>query len=762
MSGTSKKILLVEDEPIARTVYQNRLKREGFEITFAEDGEQALELLSKTQPDLVTLDLMLPKVNGAEVLKYIRSDERLKNTPVLVISNAYMTELSQKAIESGATRGMSKTECTPAKLVETVRDMLGLGSAFDLSDKQVTEDEQAQAFAAAAEAAMDDELTLKETREEFLQKSAVEVARIREFSLAYIKAGATPEAKEPLTTLYQQVRFFATRAGLSGCIRIALLSNAFEALLFETLFKPAKASQTAAQTVAQAVDCLERFCHDKSAKICEAIPKAKILVVDDDAICNYAVVSALKRAHFEPESSEDPVKALKMAEAARYDVVFLDINMPGLNGFEVCERLRALPDYKETPVIFITSNADFQNRAKSILSGGNDFIPKPVSPVELVMKTTMRLLRPQGLTEKAAVTTGPQPLNIFATKEKEAPHTTTPAPVTPVLPEVTAPSPEPAKSEIKAELPAQEPSLRMATPEKEIKLPKPEREIAPPKPVEPEKVALAEEAKPNGVPTNGKSHAITENLHLAKPDGETPKVESEPPRLKVEAAAPKLEIKIDPPKPEVEAEAPKLEIKIDPPKPEPETPKLEVKLEEPKPEPAPVEPEKPVVSPEASKEVAPPAPVEVKTEPEVKPEPPRAETLSSEPPLASPIVPPINPVIPRPAAPEISPSNNSTITMETKTKTTFDEAARGVARIIFGDENITDMNVRLTRIALEKYNVPGTHSVGEIARGVAQIIFGDEGTSDMNVRLTRIALERYNVAEILGAPKTDAPNVVAL
>ena len=87
--------------------------------------------------------------------------------------------------------------------------------------------------------------------------------------------------------------------------------------------------------------------------------------------------------------------------------------------------------------------------------------------------------------------------------------------------------------------------------------------------------------------------------------------------------------------------------------------------------------------------------------------------------------------------------------METNNKPTFDEAARGVARIIFGDDNISDMNVRLTRIALEKYNVPGK-SIDEVSRGVAQIIFGDDKLSDMNVRLTKIALERYNITDVLG------------
>ena len=171
MNGTEKKILLVEDEPIAQTLYQNRLQREGFQISFAEDGEVALSALAKEKPDLVVLDLMLPKVNGPEVLKHIRTQELLKSTPVLIISNAYMSELSQKAMESGATRGMLKTECTPARLVETVREMLGFRSAFDLSATPISDDKQAAEFEAAARTAMTDEMMLKESREEFIQKA---------------------------------------------------------------------------------------------------------------------------------------------------------------------------------------------------------------------------------------------------------------------------------------------------------------------------------------------------------------------------------------------------------------------------------------------------------------------------------------------------------------------------------------------------------------------------------------------------------------
>ena len=685
MNGTEKNILLVEDEPIAQTLYRNRLQREGFRISFAEDGEVALNALSKEKPDLVVLDLMLPKVNGPEVLKHIRTQERLKTTPVLIISNAYMSELSQKAMESGATRGMLKTECTPGRLVETVRDMLGFRSAFDVTDKPVTDDKQAEEFAAAAEAAMADEQNLKVTREEFIQKAPGEVTKIRESCLAYVKLAGMPAGEQPLNTLYKQVRFLATRAGLSGCVRIALLASAFEALLFEAVFKPGKATPSVAQTFAQAVDCLERLCQTNPGTT-EVIPKAKILVVDDDAVCNLAMVGALKRAHFEPVSVDDPQKAIEMAQTGKYDVVFLDINMPVLNGFQVCERLRGMPEYRETPVIFITGFGDFQNRARSILSGGNDLIPKPISPVELVLKTTIRLLQPQGSSpEKTASAAA------LRAAQNAASAAETPA----------APLPPPALIQTGASSAngtnGAPPVLKLAEAENRIDLPKVEQ----PK--------------------------------------ESPKSEILPPPLKMKEEEPKIEApKLELAKEELPKVDASKEASVPPPIPAPELPKLAEVKEEQKPVEA-KEEQVPVIKEE-------PKPVEAKVEEkpvEVKEVTTPIETISI-PPASEPAA-----VSAQQTTEPKSVSTNQT-SMETK-KTTIDEAARGVAQIIFGDENITDMNVRLTRIALERYT-GGTKSLAEIARGVSQIIFGDENTSEMNVRLTKIALERYNVAEILGAP----------
>jgi CheY-like chemotaxis protein len=103
----------------------------------------------------------------------------------------------------------------------------------------------------------------------------------------------------------------------------------------------------------------------------------------------------LKRANLDIVSVEDPLEGLKMLQANHYDLVLLDIDMPKLTGFEVCEKLRALPHYKTTPVIFVTAHSNFGNRTQGVLSGGNYFITKPVDPLELALKVTIHLFKAQ-------------------------------------------------------------------------------------------------------------------------------------------------------------------------------------------------------------------------------------------------------------------------------------------------------------------------------------------------------------------------------
>jgi adenylate cyclase len=120
-----------------------------------------------------------------------------------------------------------------------------------------------------------------------------------------------------------------------------------------------------------------------------------VLVVDDEIISRQAVVLALARASLASISVDDPQVALKLLQENRFSLIFLDVEMPGMSGFELCAKLRLLPACKATPVVFVTSLTDFGNRAHSALSGGNDLIAKPFLLMELAVKALTCVLKRQ-------------------------------------------------------------------------------------------------------------------------------------------------------------------------------------------------------------------------------------------------------------------------------------------------------------------------------------------------------------------------------
>src|SRR6185437_15266797 len=114
MKSTGKTVLFVEDNPLVITIYSNWLQREGFLVESCSDGLDAIERLPQLKPHLMILDLMLPMFDGMDVLKFVRETDGLKETPVLILSNAYMDDRAEKALKAGANKVLLKTQCTPA------------------------------------------------------------------------------------------------------------------------------------------------------------------------------------------------------------------------------------------------------------------------------------------------------------------------------------------------------------------------------------------------------------------------------------------------------------------------------------------------------------------------------------------------------------------------------------------------------------------------------------------------------------------------
>ena len=118
-------------------------------------------------------------------------------------------------------------------------------------------------------------------------------------------------------------------------------------------------------------------------------------MVDDEAISRRALIYALEKANLRCTSLEDPQAALALLADQHYDLILLDVDMPGLNGFDLCTRLRAHSANAQSPVIVVTGLAHFENRARSTLSGGSDLIAKPFLFMELALKDITHILRSQ-------------------------------------------------------------------------------------------------------------------------------------------------------------------------------------------------------------------------------------------------------------------------------------------------------------------------------------------------------------------------------
>jgi CheY-like chemotaxis protein len=168
-----------------------------------------------------------------------------------------------------------------------------------------------------------------------------------------------------------------------------------EELLNELNAKPKKVNLSTLRTVAQAVDFLEVLLEHAGPSCDPIIASPLILVLDDDSISRETICTALEKVDLRAVSLGDSGVALKLLEENRFDLVFLDVEMPGLKGYEVCQKLRATTANAKTPVVFVTALTDFETRAQSALSGGTDVIAKPIVLIELAVKAMIHLLRAQ-------------------------------------------------------------------------------------------------------------------------------------------------------------------------------------------------------------------------------------------------------------------------------------------------------------------------------------------------------------------------------
>ncbi len=124
-NNNKKKILLIEDEELIVSLLQRKLEMEGYEVFVARDGMEGIEIMKKTKPDLVLLDIIMPRMGGFKVMETMIKDNELRSIPVIIISNSGQPVELDRARKLGAKDWLIKTEFDPREVISKVKKQIG-------------------------------------------------------------------------------------------------------------------------------------------------------------------------------------------------------------------------------------------------------------------------------------------------------------------------------------------------------------------------------------------------------------------------------------------------------------------------------------------------------------------------------------------------------------------------------------------------------------------------------------------------------------
>ncbi|MBU0545637.1 response regulator [Patescibacteria group bacterium] len=119
-------VLLVEDDTFLIDIYKKKFEMEGFKVSISDNGEKGLADIKKKKPDIVMLDILLPKLDGFVVLEKMKADAETKNIPVILLTNLGQKDEVEKGLKLGAEDYMIKAHFKPSEIVDKVRKVLKL------------------------------------------------------------------------------------------------------------------------------------------------------------------------------------------------------------------------------------------------------------------------------------------------------------------------------------------------------------------------------------------------------------------------------------------------------------------------------------------------------------------------------------------------------------------------------------------------------------------------------------------------------------
>lgn len=369
------KILVVEDDYATSKLLSNYLTKWGYEPVIVNSAQQALKSVESEPFLAVLMDIVLPDANGFELLKQIREHPNSKNTPVIVCS--VETE-QQKAFLMGAVEYFVKP-INYKYLVEVLmsyklkKDSNILIVDDDVPTLNLMKEAVLQSgFNAIAESHSSKVISLIENMSLDLAIIDLDMPEINGFDLIKMIKSNKNFAKLPIMIYTGKENYQEDLKKIDG--------------LFEELLHKSSANiEDLAETINSMINRYDEPSTPEEVKSKE--DEVKILLVEDYKHSQIIVTRLLRKNNFDSiVVVENGVEAVDAVQQQQYDIILMDMQMPVMNGFEATQKIREIPQYRDTPIIALTAFAMKGDREKCLEAGATDYIPKPIDSQEFIQK----------------------------------------------------------------------------------------------------------------------------------------------------------------------------------------------------------------------------------------------------------------------------------------------------------------------------------------------------------------------------------------
>jgi DNA-binding response OmpR family regulator len=362
-----KRILLVAEDQLVATYHRAKLESMGITVDTVRSTETARRAARDRNPDLTLVDPIMSGFSPIEAVEVLRA--ALGEREIWVVS--HLPHPVATAIEkAGANRVSGRGNSLDGDLFGHVAVSLGMPPADGINP----EGDQEMWVRSVCEAAPETINSLRMALHEFVKD---------------------PRNGVGLYELFCKAHQLSVRVQMLGLKPMGCLTSSVEALIYDLYAMPEQINPSIVRTVSQAIDFMAVLFEEKHFQRLQDPAAADVFVVDDEPPARQMISAAMKLVNVKITCADEAEMALSVLGDNQFDLIFLDVNMPLLSGFELCTSIRQLEDHRKTPIVFLTGMNTFQNRAQGSLSGGNDFIGKPFNLLELGVKALMWIFKGQ-------------------------------------------------------------------------------------------------------------------------------------------------------------------------------------------------------------------------------------------------------------------------------------------------------------------------------------------------------------------------------